>query len=216
MNEYVVKSKSHLKVYISVVHKLKELIQQEHLSSGDRLPSERELSERLGVGRSSVREAFRALELLGLIETRQGEGTFLRDFRDHHLVELLGMFILQHGQAEKDVLEMKEWIEFASINRLFSSEKHTIEILFDTILTDYFSGEITSLADFKAKLIQSSGNRLSYKVWLVLHDFDAAGKKDSLPINENDILSVKQALITNDSRKIQSFCSTTEHFDEIK
>ena len=44
------------------------------------LPSERELSSRLNVGRSSVREALRALELVGLIETRRGEGTFIRNF----------------------------------------------------------------------------------------------------------------------------------------
>ena len=50
------------------------------IGSGDRLPSERELSSRLNVGRSSVREALRALELVGLIETRRGEGTFIRNF----------------------------------------------------------------------------------------------------------------------------------------
>ena len=50
------------------------------IDSRDRLPSERELSSRLNVGRSSVREALRALELVGLIETRRGEGTFIRNF----------------------------------------------------------------------------------------------------------------------------------------
>ena len=52
-------------------------MEEDGLVAGDRLPSERELSSRLNVGRSSVREALRALELVGLIETRGGEGTFI-------------------------------------------------------------------------------------------------------------------------------------------
>ena len=69
------------KVYVEIVHQLQNIIADDRLKTGDKLPSERELSERLKVGRSSVREALSALELLGLIETRRGEGTFLRDFK---------------------------------------------------------------------------------------------------------------------------------------
>ena len=45
---------------------------------GDRIPSERELSRTLGVGRSSVRDALKPLTLLGIIDVRQGDGTYLR------------------------------------------------------------------------------------------------------------------------------------------
>ena len=71
------------------------------LPVGGKLPSERELAERLQVGRSTVREALRSLELLGIIETRRGEGTFLSDFRKHQLVELLSTFILQDAKSKR-------------------------------------------------------------------------------------------------------------------
>ena len=87
------------------------MIERNNLKSGDKLPSERELSERLNVGRSSVREALRALELLGLIETRRGEGTFIRDFEGHQLVQLLSTFILQDDKAKRDIMETKYLIE---------------------------------------------------------------------------------------------------------
>ncbi len=56
------------KVYREIVMQLSEMITAGGLKPGDKIPSERELTERLNVGRSSVREALRAIELLGLIE----------------------------------------------------------------------------------------------------------------------------------------------------
>src|SRR3954462_3436602 len=87
------------------------MITVDGLKTGDKIPSERELSERLNFGRSSVREALRALELLGLIETRRGEGTFIRDFQDHHLIELLGTFFLKNNKVKQDLVEAKTVIE---------------------------------------------------------------------------------------------------------
>jgi len=57
------------------------MIREGSLSAGDRLPSERELSEMYGVSRASVREAMRSLEHLGAIDVRQGGGTFVREAR---------------------------------------------------------------------------------------------------------------------------------------
>jgi len=61
-----------------VVAQFQHLIATRHLTPGDRLPPERELARILGVGRSTLREAMRALESLEIVETRPGQGTFLR------------------------------------------------------------------------------------------------------------------------------------------
>ncbi len=66
-----------VRVYEEIVSQITSLILEGDLKLGDKLPSERELSERFGVGRNSVREATRALESANLVETRQGEGTFV-------------------------------------------------------------------------------------------------------------------------------------------
>lgn len=87
------------------------LVVEDGLVPGDKLPSERELAERLGVGRSSVREALRALEFLGLIETRRGEGTYLCEVGGHQLIELLAMFLLENERAKADLAETKWLIE---------------------------------------------------------------------------------------------------------
>ena len=61
-----------------VVEQLKSLILEGHLQPGDKLRSERELSEEFNVSRSAVREAKRALTTMGLLESKPGRGTFVR------------------------------------------------------------------------------------------------------------------------------------------
>src|SRR5215472_5407311 len=65
------------RVYTLVVEQIRALIRTGVLKSGDKLPTERALAEQLGVSRSSVREALSALEVLGIIHSRQGLGTYI-------------------------------------------------------------------------------------------------------------------------------------------
>jgi len=67
------------KVYEEVADRIRRLIAEGRLKAGDRLPPERELAERFGVSRTSVRDAIRALEMIGLLEPRQGDGTVVLD-----------------------------------------------------------------------------------------------------------------------------------------
>ena len=62
-----------------VLDEIQRLIAEGKLRPGDHLPSEIELADRFGVGRSSIREAMRALQLLGVVEVIQGKGTFVRE-----------------------------------------------------------------------------------------------------------------------------------------
>src|SRR5699024_12380240 len=88
------------KVYQGVLQEIRRFIDNNKLQPGDRLPSERELSDKLQAGRSSVREALRAVELLGLIETRHGEGTVLSEYRSLQTDEILYSFILKKSMTE--------------------------------------------------------------------------------------------------------------------
>jgi GntR family transcriptional repressor for pyruvate dehydrogenase complex len=60
-----------------IVAQITELISREVLKPGDRLPSERELCKKFGVGRTSLREALRSLAVMGILDGRVGEGTFV-------------------------------------------------------------------------------------------------------------------------------------------
>nr|WP_263325444.1 GntR family transcriptional regulator [Neobacillus sp. Marseille-Q6967] len=155
------------KVYLEIVKKLREMISADGLKSGDKIPSERELSERLNVGRSSVREALRALELLGLIETRRGEGTYIRDFRGNQLVQILGTFILQDEKAKSDVVETKNLIEMdclrLAIHRINKTNVLELKKLVDSnqLDDDHFFYSIIEMAD----------NHLFKRIWMILKDY---------------------------------------------
>jgi GntR family transcriptional repressor for pyruvate dehydrogenase complex len=60
-----------------VVEQFLELVKRGELQPGERLPPERDLAERFGVGRNSIREALRELNMLGFVQSRHGEGTFV-------------------------------------------------------------------------------------------------------------------------------------------
>ncbi|WP_062320977.1 FadR/GntR family transcriptional regulator [Halolactibacillus sp. JCM 19043] len=70
------KTNVNTKAYQNVLEKIKDYIQIDQLKPGDKLSSEREMAEELNLSRSTIREGLRAIELLGLIETRRGRGRF--------------------------------------------------------------------------------------------------------------------------------------------
>ncbi|TYS45486.1 FadR family transcriptional regulator [Bacillus infantis] len=155
------------KVYVEIVKELRSMIQEDGLKPGDKLPSERELTERLNVGRSSVREALRALELLGLIETRRGEGTFIRDFRGHQLVQLLSTFILQDERSKHDVRETKYLIEMDCL-WLVMRKAEDAQLL---ELRKWVDSSAFADDDFFYKIVSLADNHLFIRMWLILKDY---------------------------------------------
>lgn len=155
------------KVYIDILHYIRIYITENQLSYGDKIPSERELAEKLNVGRSSVREALRALELLGMIETRRGEGTFLKDFRDHNLIDLLGTFILEDSKAIDDVIEMNNMLEYNAIQLLLRSN-HESEL---RALDNRLEHDGLTRYEFMKELVQLANNHLLYRIWIVLNEY---------------------------------------------
>lgn len=160
------------KVFLEIVHQLRQLIQVEKIQSGGKLPSERVLSERLGVGRSSVREALRSLELLGLIETRHGGGTFLATSHNHQLVEVLSMFILEDEKSKKDVELTRQIHEKEAIRVITCKEVLRTLPVWDSFFVKLEIDGAVNCRDVLREILITSGNRLSLKVWFQLVAYD--------------------------------------------
>jgi len=175
-----------LKLYQEVLLKINEIIEEDHLTVGDRLPSERELAERLNVGRSSIREALRALELLGLISTRRGEGTFIEEHTSHRLVEILSFFILRNEKSKKELLEIRTLIELDAVRlaaeRITGEMVQKMEALIKKSEERLKSGAIPINEDylFHQSIAIASNNHLLYKIWKLIVDYGRVILKESL------------------------------------
>jgi GntR family transcriptional regulator, transcriptional repressor for pyruvate dehydrogenase complex len=84
--------------------RIKEMILAGELAPGDRLPPEKELSERLGLSRSSLREAVKALEVIRVLDVRRGDGTYVTSLEPRLLLEAMSFVVDLHD--DQSVLEI--------------------------------------------------------------------------------------------------------------
>jgi GntR family transcriptional repressor for pyruvate dehydrogenase complex len=102
-------------LFDDVVLQVQNLIQNGSLRPGDRLPSERELAIQLGVSRNTLREALKALKLIGVLKVAQGGGTFVNENLNSNLVASITKFISLVEITEiLNLLEARKTIEEAT------------------------------------------------------------------------------------------------------
>jgi GntR family transcriptional repressor for pyruvate dehydrogenase complex len=93
------------------IARIQELILAGELKPGARLPPENELAAQLGVGRSSIREAVKALALIRVVDVRQGDGTYVTSLEPHLLLEGVGFAV--------DLVQDDSILEVVEVRRLF-------------------------------------------------------------------------------------------------
>ncbi|MFD2046307.1 FadR/GntR family transcriptional regulator [Ornithinibacillus salinisoli] len=169
------------KVYQGVLQEIRKLIDEHKLKTGDKLPSERELSEKLHAGRSSIREALRAMELLGLIETRHGEGTFLSAYRPYQTVEVLASFILQENSTRSDLIATKKILEKEAAKLAFQHMKAKEIIDLQEIISKHEDDLNKQHLAFFSYLLEKTENLLLLKVWRLMEEYSSTMKKVYYP-----------------------------------
>ncbi|CAM3153399.1 GntR family transcriptional regulator [Filibacter tadaridae] len=182
------------KMFLDIVEELKSLIKEEGIQTGGKIPSERELSERLQAGRSTIREALRSLELLGLIETRRGEGTFLADFRKHQLVEVLAAFIMQQPESVLDVQNTRRMHETAAISAVCASDASRALPVWASLLMKIETEGAILREDIIREMVVASDNRLSLKIWFLLKQYSRVRFDEMTSVQENQVV---KKLLTN-------------------
>ena len=183
------------------------------LEPGSRLPSERKLSELLGTGRSAVREALSALEILGMVDVRPGSGTYLHSDASELLPRTLSWGLMLGSQSAEDLLEIRSALEVLAV-KLVSQQpaSGTTEALQGQIddmarhteLADH-QAFVEADARFHQEIAAASGNqalgtvlqsvRALLRVWVDRSVDDAADARTAL----EEHAAIMDALAAGDS-----------------
>jgi GntR family transcriptional repressor for pyruvate dehydrogenase complex len=153
--------------------------------SGEKLPSEKEFCRLFGVSRVTIRGAVQQLEILGLVETRQGGGTFVRDFSSVEKVDTFHpLFQIQKNQDLITVLEYRKIIEKGAAGiageNISPEDIRFLEETYRTMTKDTGASAAYIEADlaFHYRLALAARNPIIIKVYDLLNDILSVAMKD--------------------------------------
>ncbi|HUZ68524.1 MAG TPA: FadR/GntR family transcriptional regulator [Candidatus Saccharimonadales bacterium] len=170
-------------LYERLVEHLRAYVVEAGLSAGDRLPPERELAEKLGVSRASVRQAIVALEVQGVVEVRHGEGAFLRVAR----LDTLPMTeLMELKRRLPDILDAREAIE-VKLAELAAQRRDDVDIeaceaALEKMENEIETGVLGEVGDqeFHQSVVRAAKSELLARIYAVLVDDIAASRRESL------------------------------------
>jgi DNA-binding FadR family transcriptional regulator len=174
------------------ITKIKDLIVAGEFAPGARLPKEKELAERLGLSRNSLREAVRALTLVGVLEPRQGDGTYVTSLEPELLLAGTSFVSdLLTGPTLRELYEVRRILEpvatALATPRLtdddFTALQESLQQMEDAVTTQAF---IDADVDFHRVIVSACGNAtlssliqnlsggtLRARIWRAIHERDA-------------------------------------------
>jgi GntR family transcriptional regulator, transcriptional repressor for pyruvate dehydrogenase complex len=102
------------KIYEEVAEAIYEMIRSGQVKPGEKLDSVQQLAENFQVGRSAIREALTSLRAMGLVEMKQGEGTYVNEFETDQITFPLSTAILMNKEDIAQLLEVRKIIEIGA------------------------------------------------------------------------------------------------------
>ena len=164
------------KIYEQIVEQIGQLVAEGHLKPGDRLPSERELVERFQVSRASIREAISALEMMGLIEVRSGEGTYIRQVNIDSVVAPLAWMLFIEKDTELELYEARKILEVQAAGLAAErAEENDINEMFEALEVMRMDLQIQRLGEdadhnFHYAIARATHNKILFRLMNTISD----------------------------------------------
>ena len=146
------------------IEKIKDMITSGALRAGDRLPREADLAAELGLSRSSLREAVRALSLVNILDVRRGDGTYVTSLEPRLLLEALSFIVDFHrDDTVLELLRVRRILEPAATamaaERITDEETEGLRKLLDSVgphpkAEDLVANDL----EFHRRIVACSGN----------------------------------------------------------
>ena len=166
------------KISTSVTHQIELLILRGILRPGERLPSERELSERMGISRPSLREAIAELQQKGLLTSKAGAGIYVADVLGGAFSPALTRLFADHDEAVLDYIGFRRDMEGLAAERAArlasDTDLRVIQAIFDKMLVAHNkrdpADEALLDADFHLSIIEASHNVIMLHMMRSMYD----------------------------------------------
>jgi GntR family transcriptional repressor for pyruvate dehydrogenase complex len=164
-----------LNVVDYIVEEMLTRIRSGEFKKGEKIPPEKVLTKEFGVSRTSLREAFKKLELLGLITIRQGDGTYLNDTQRDKIIQIELNKLLRINDIDiTEYLEARKCIEITAVGLAARrAEEKDISLL--TALVERFENENNTPEvcmeldfEFHQAIVRIADNRFLTKFWFCL------------------------------------------------
>jgi len=213
-------------IYEDIVLQIRAMIDRGELKPGDRLLSERRLAEMFSVSRNTVREAIKALSENGLLESRQGAGTFVREADGENLANTFAGAILRGQPGVRDIFEVRKLME-PEIAALAARNASPNDIVrFEAVLAEQEAaveaGRSGRSSDqrFHELLAEASGNAVLREMVGALHDDLTESRSRGLQSMERQKASLvaHRAIVeaVKNGHVMQAEKAMREHLDEIE
>jgi GntR family transcriptional repressor for pyruvate dehydrogenase complex len=169
-----------------IADRIRELILNGTFPPDRPLPSERVLAVRYGVSRGSVRDAFRTLETIGLLETRHGQGTFPRELSVDRLVTPLVSVLAYRHDLREELMDVRRMFEPAvarvAATRAAAKDLADLEAILDAQRRQVKAGRPAIVEDtaFHSVLARATGNRVVVRIMETLNDLLVESRKLTL------------------------------------
>jgi len=162
------------KEYLEVINYIKQLISEGKLQIGDKLPTERHLSEILSISRNTVRDAIRIMDTMGLIQCKQGSGNYLSNEINRNISETLKFMLLMKQTKFQEINQVRRSIELEafklSIKNQTESDLNELAFLLAKMEQNVKKNKPEYDSLFHEKLLTMAGNTLMTTMMEALSD----------------------------------------------
>ena len=165
------------KIYEEIVDQIKQLILDGQIKPGDKLPSERHLVESFRVSRASIREALSALEMMGLLEVKTGEGAYIRQLQADSMAASLTRALSMEKGSVLELLEVRKMIEVQAAgyaaDRITNVELDELESILNSMRMNLYKiGKIGERADhsFHYNIAKATHNKITIRLMDTISD----------------------------------------------
>jgi GntR family transcriptional repressor for pyruvate dehydrogenase complex len=165
---------------------IRDLIFRGQLKPGEQIMPERDLAQALGVSRPTVREAIKQLVTMGLLEHRQGQGTFVRSISDQRELNPLAAMIEGHSPTLEELLEVRMGLEGQAValaaQRATPEELQVLEKALDRMLAENRAGRLGIEEDvsFHMTIAYATKNPVQIHIMKTFYDLLHYGIKENL------------------------------------